>query len=168
MVDVPTSLGWTIRQTPTSRDEPELDMVRRAHLYALILGNDIQAPVGLEWQAAQQSGVTTLLFYHAALRQTRAAQSFMRLAAQKARWHAFCDLDDLCRQALRHMVDHLLAQRIAYALDDAEVERLRAWRAKLDALKFTAAQGRSVAGAGAVVIGVERFLPSQGKLIGAG
>ncbi len=166
--NVPTSLGWNIQQTPASTDrEPDLDAAQRAHLFMLILGSDIQAPMGLEWMAAQRSGVPTLLWYHANAPQTQAAIGFMRLAAKHARWLPFTNTGDLCRQVMRQIVEHLVARRDAYRLDDAEIDRLHAWSASTDVQSYSSGQGRSVADASAVVLSVERFTPSQGKLIGA-
>ncbi len=165
--EVPTSLGWSIQQTPTSPDRaPDLEAVRRAHLFMLILGSDIQAPMGLEWMAARQTGVPTLLWYHAGKHQTQAAQGFMRMAARFERWQAFTDTSDLCHQVMRQIVDHLVKRRDAYQLDEAEVQRLRAWSAAANVQAYSAEQGRSVANASAVVLSVERFTPSGGRLIG--
>ena len=46
LAELPVNIGWVIKRTP------DVDSVAECHLYALVLGTDIWAPVGLElWWA---------------------------------------------------------------------------------------------------------------------
>jgi hypothetical protein len=63
IAEIPTSLGWTITQTPGPDQEANLDAVVQADVHLLILGSDIQAPVGLEWSTARRAGKQVSLLY---------------------------------------------------------------------------------------------------------
>ena len=42
LAEMPVNIGWFIKRTP------DVDSVAECHLFALLLGSDIWAPVGLE------------------------------------------------------------------------------------------------------------------------
>ena len=165
MTEIPTSLGFAITQTPPASRKPDLDAVARAHVHVLLLGSDIQAPVGLEWATARRNSNLVALFYKASVQQTQAAHAFLRDVAKVGMWHAFDDATDLRVQLLRHMGDHLLTYRTRYSIDDAEAGKLADWRKSLNALnaksKRRAIDVRSGADASAIILTTERFVPSK-------
>ncbi|MFN4294674.1 MAG: hypothetical protein ACK4JD_11125 [Thermoflexales bacterium] len=170
VAEIPTSLGWTITQTPGADREPDLDAVTRANVHLLILGSDIQAPVGLEWATARRAGNPVALFYKSSALQTQAAQAFVREAAKFSRWQGFSDAFELRRRALRLLVDHILAHGARYEISAAEAETLRAWRKALDAKakdRQAVDDTRGGAEQSAVILTTERFTPSEGKLLRA-
>ncbi|MCS7056574.1 MAG: hypothetical protein NZM18_10450 [Thermoflexales bacterium] len=170
VAEIPTSLGWTITQTPGSDHEPDLEAVTRADVHLLILGRDIQAPVGLEWAMARRAGNNVALFYKSSSLQTQAAQAFVREAAKFGRWQGFSDAFELRWRALRLLVDHILAHEARYEISAAEAETLRAWRKTLDAKareKKAVDDRRGGAEESAVILTTERFIPSEGKLLQA-
>lgn len=163
VAEIPTSLGWLIRQTPNEAREPDLSAVRRADAFILLLGRDIQAPVGLEWNTARRAGARVWAFYNTATRQTQAAQAFISEVERFTRWQKFSTAAELRYKVLRALVEHLIARREAYALDTAEVERLRSWRGQL---KPTPVDDlRAHTHANAVIFTTERYEPSSGVLI---
>lgn len=170
VAEIPTSLGWTITQTPGADREPDLDAVTRANVHLLILGSDIQAPVGLEWATARRAGNSVALFYKSSALQTQAAQAFAREAAKFGRWQGFSDAFELRWRALRLLVDHILIQSARYEISAAEAETLRAWRKTLDAKakdKKAVDDTRGGAEQSAVILTTERFTPSEGRLLRA-
>jgi len=169
VTEIPTSLGWAITQTPGPEQEADLDAVLQADVHLLILGSDIQAPVGLEWSTAQRAGKAVRLLYKSSARQTQAAQAFVRDVARFGRWQAFDDARALRRLALGSLVDHLLAHCERYEINAAEAEQLRTWHKAMEAKahsKEAISDLRSGAEQSAVILTTERFVPSQGTLLG--
>jgi len=59
---LPVPLGWVIKRTPHGNEPftPALEEVKTCDFYLLLLGSDIQAPVGWELRAAQRAGKNLL------------------------------------------------------------------------------------------------------------
>ena len=166
VAEIPTSLGFTITQTPASDREPDLDAVVEAHLHLLMIGSDIQAPVGLEWATARRNGKPVTLLYKSSALHTQAAHAFMRDLTKMGTWRAFGDTTQLRRQVLRLIVDHLLTQRVRYEIGEDEAATLRDWRKALDdTQKRETGDVPSGADESAVILTTERFVPSGGKLL---
>jgi hypothetical protein len=166
VTEVPVSLGWRIIQSP-SRDEPvEVEAVAQADLHLLLLGSDIRAPVGLEWQIARRAGRSPVPFLKRGILRTPAAQSFVRFLEGQASWQPFEDAAGLREKVLRLLARHLLDRAVAYALSPLELARLEDWRGALEAPTPVASdQVRGGAGESGVVLSPERFVPSEGTLI---
>ena len=60
---LPRSARWTIKRTPGSGEpaNPDLTALRSATAYVMLLGADLVAPMGVEWTAAENAGVTASL-----------------------------------------------------------------------------------------------------------
>lgn len=168
ITEIPTSLGWTIKQTPGPDREPDLNALARADVHLLMIGSDIQAPVGLEWVTSRRAGNAVTLLYKASVMQTQAAQAFVRDVSKFGQWVAFDDAADLRRRALKLLADHLLTHAARYDLSAPELAKLRDWRKTLDGKpKQGVDDRRGGADANAVILTVERFVPSEGKLLGS-
>jgi hypothetical protein len=169
VVEIPVSLGWRIVQSPL-RDEPaDLGAVASASVHLLLLGGDIRAPIGQEWIAARRAGRRPALFLKQGILRTPAASNFIRYVEQQAAWQPFKDGPDLRRQVLRLLADHLLQHAGHYALSPAELARLEAWRAGLQAEASAIDEGlRGGAGESGVVFSPERYVPSEGILLRPG
>jgi hypothetical protein len=166
IAEIPTSLGWTINQTPGPDREPDLDAVARADVHMLIIGSDIQAPVGLEWAASRRAGNAVTLLYKASALQTQAAQAFVRDLSKYGHWLPFDDAPGLRTRALKLLADHLLAHAARYDLDAREMGKLRDWRKTLDDKPNKGVDDRrGGADESAVILTTERFVPSEGKLL---
>jgi len=164
--EIPTTLGWRIRQTPGADERLDLQAVAQADVHLLIMGSDIRAPVGAEWQAARQAGRTPALFLKQGAARTPAALIFVRELERYAAWHPFEDEADLRRQVLLLLTEHLLDRIDYFRIGTAEFDKLRAWRKQLlKAKKKAADQTRGGAGASSVILSPERFVPSGGKLV---
>jgi len=178
VAEVPTSLGFTITQTPTTDREPDLAAVAGAHVHLLILGSDIQAPVGLEWATARRRHKAVALFFKSSVARTQAAQAFMRDVAKLSAWQSFDDVQDLHGHVVRLIIDHLLALKTRYEIANEEVATLRAWREGLAGKRKRGRGGEgglseagtpaSGVGESAVILSIERFVPSEGVLLRPG
>jgi hypothetical protein len=169
VTEIPTSLGWSIKQTPAADGQPDLDAVARANVHLLIIGSDIQAPVGLEWLTAKRAGKSVRLFHKTSVMQTQSAQAFIRELERHATWQRFADAADLRAKALKRLVEHLLSNTVTYEIAAEEVDRLRTWRKQIDAERKRNAidDRRGGADQSGVILTTspERFVPSGGKLI---
>ena len=167
ITEIPTSLGWRITQTPVGDEPLDLQAAAQADLHLLILGGDIRAPVGAEWLAAQRAGHMPTLFLKQSTPHTPAALFFIRDLERYAAWLPFNDAADLRRQVLVLLVEHILNHAIHYQINPGEFEKLRAWRTQLETPeKQPVDKTRGGAGASSVILSPERFVPSEGKLVG--
>jgi hypothetical protein len=162
VTEIPTSLGWTIRQTPASGRETDLRTVTRADVHVLILGRDIQAPVGLEWQTARRAGRNVRLFMQNVVR-TQAANGFIREVAKYGVWTEFDDAVDLRRHVLVLLGDHLLTHAAEYEIGADERTRLQDWHTTLAPQKID--DVRAADESGGVILTTERFVPRDGVLL---
>jgi hypothetical protein len=166
IAEIPTTLGWTITQTPPASREPDLEAVRLAHAHVLMLGSDIQAPVGLEWAVARRAGKPVTMLYKSSVVQTQAAQAFAREVSKHGQWRAFEDAAGLRRLVLKLLADVLMSNAIEYEMLPDEIDRLNAWRKTLDEKQQRAeSDARAGADADAIILTTERFVPSEGKLL---
>ena len=162
VTEIPTSLGWTIKQTPSAGRESDLHAVHAADVHLLLLGRDIQAPVGLEWASARRAGRQVQL-YQLDTRQTQAGTAFAREAGRHRAWTLFKDAVELRRLALAVLGDHLLAHAAAYDIAEKELAELRKWRAMLTHKKIDDLRAKDESGG--VILSTERFVPKEGTLL---
>jgi hypothetical protein len=160
---IPTALGWQIVQTPQSNQPFDPEAVRRADVHLLVLGADIKAPVGWEWQLARRAGHRPAMFRQERLR-TPAGDAFVRELAPVANWRTYRDTPDLVRQASALLGEHLLTHAVPYELSLSELEQLRAWLKREPAAQQASAP-RPVTAAGGVILTPERYVPSEGTLV---
>jgi len=166
IIEIPTSLGWRIKQTPGPDEKLDADAVAHAEVHLLIMGSDIRAPVGAEWLTARQAGRTPRLFLKQGILHTLAATVFINDLERHADWHPYKDIADLRRQVLKLLAEHILDRAEYYRLNPDEFQKLRAWGKQIDKTEKKAVdQTRGGAGASSVVLSPERFTPSEGQLV---
>jgi hypothetical protein len=161
IAQLPVSLGWEIKRTPQPGEPltPALKAVVDCDFYVFLLGTDVTAPVGVEWDAALEAGKTPLAFLKDAPH-TPAAQAFARFAERSGvRWTPFGD-----SQELGVLVQETLARRI---LDRAEALSgfLEKPRQKEGQVSEEAVQEPWGAGGGGVILAPGRDLPPGGVLV---
>ena len=171
VTEIPVSLGWRIVQSP-SHDEPvDYDAVIRADVHLLLLGSDIRAPIGLEWQMGRRAGRWPTPLLKQDVLRTPAAQGFVRFLKGQAAWQPFKDAADLRRQVLGLLARHLVDRAVVYALSPLELDRLEDWRADLETFAAAAGKAKDVrggAGESGILFSPERYVPSDGVLIQPG
>ncbi len=164
--EIPVSLGWRIKQTPTGRERLDLQAAARADLHILLMGADVRAPIGAEWLAAQRAGRIPMLFLKQGVVHTPAGEVFIHDLERQARWRTYKDISDLRRQVLMLIAGHILDNADHYALSPEEFVKLRNWRQELEAGKDQPVdQTQAGAGASSVVLSPERYIPTEGKLV---
>jgi hypothetical protein len=158
---LPVTLAWRIGQTPLEAEPLDLEAVRQADMYFLLLGGDIRAPVGLEWYTAAYARRPVSAFLKQGLARTLAGQAFVRDTGVD--WQPFSDAAHLRRQVERLLVEYLLRHAVRFALTPAEVERLTALL-KPETEPEQPAGGEGT-GHSAVILSRERFMPSEGVIV---
>jgi hypothetical protein len=168
VVDIPTTLGWNIVQSPIRGEPVDLESVTRADLHLVLLGGDIRAPIGSEWLTARRAGRTPALFLKQGIPRTIAAQSFRRHVEEWARWQPFEGLADLRKQALKMISNHILNKAGYYSLSSTEYDSLQTWINKLEEIHGEVEdERRGVTGESSVILSPERYMPSDGVLLEA-
>lgn len=155
---LPVTLAWQILQTPLDSEMLDLTALQTADLHILVMGTDIRAPVGLEWQIATYAGRQSRAFLKREVSRTPAGQNFIREI--RAFWQPFNNATDLSYQAQRMLIEHLLGHKGDYALTPLEVEQLEALQTA-ERFKDETIEGQD-AGHSAVILSRERFEPSDG------
>jgi hypothetical protein len=164
---LPVSLGVEIGRTPQPGEplRAALEAVASCDLYMFLLGRDIAAPAGVEWDVAIRSDKQPLALVKDVLR-TPAATAFLR--DTPARWTEFSDHEELAELVQQALVQHLLGGALKYGLSVPEYEALSALADGTSAgdqeeLGIGSRQDMG-AGGGGVVLG-RHSLPSGGTLI---
>jgi len=166
VADVPGDLDFRVVQSPDGNGLLNVDAIVSADVHIVVMGGDIRAPVGLEWQLARQAGRPPVVFLrHSGLR-TPAGMDFVRLVARFQRWEPFDTGTMLRGKVLMLLADHILAQGVRYGLTADEIIRLHVWR---DAL-VTSPQAvdevtRGGAGESSVVLSRRRIVTAGGVVV---
>jgi hypothetical protein len=81
VAELPVSMGWEIEHTPGAGESAHdaLAFIERCDLYLIVLGADFAAPMGLEWQRAQDA-LKPILAYRKRELHSPSAQSLLRHA----------------------------------------------------------------------------------------
>jgi hypothetical protein len=165
--EVPVDLRWRVVQSPPGNGPVELDAVAAAGLHVLVMGADIRAPIGLEWQIAWQAGRRPAALLKANTLRTPAGQDFVRMVGRVQRWERFTDGADLRRRVLMHLADHLLDHAATYVLTPEEIGGLMTWRDELvSSSDAVDEETRGGAGDSSVLLSRQRFHPQGGVVIG--
>lgn len=126
---LPVTLGWQISHTPlpgsldTGVGVVELDArLRDADLYALVLGQDLSAPMGFEMRTMLTTGRRPLGAYRKECNHSPSAQDAVR--ALDVTWQRFSSLAAFSTSFRRDLLRAVLEIGPALGLDLADVERL--------------------------------------------
>lgn len=168
LAEFPVNVGWIIKRTP------DLDSVAECHLFALVLGRDIAAPVGLElWWARRTE--KPIAAYVAERSRTPAGQVFYQDNLHLD-WRSYSNFAGLRRAFLLDMSRFLLAHGERYGVTVVETEVLRGFIGRLEKSApassppeqagegpLSKAQG---AGGGGVILAPGKDRPRGARIIG--
>lgn len=172
IAQLPVSLGWEIKRTPQRGESlaPVLEAVVNCDFYVFLLGSDVTAPVGVEWDAALEAGKTPLAFLKD-VSHTPAAQSFARFVKRnRVRWTPFGDPRELGALVQETLARRILDRAEAYGLNPVEWETLTAFLEKqrqggMEPGPEEGVQEPRGAGGGGVILAPGRDLPPGGVLV---
>jgi len=116
LAEFPVNVGWVIKRTP------DVDSVAECHLYLLLMGVDIVAPVGLELWWARRTEKPILAYRRDVIR-TPAGQVFLQENAGLD-WMRYADLAGLRRAVVADLARFVLRHAERYGLTPLEIDRL--------------------------------------------
>ena len=168
LAELPINVGWVIKRTP------DIDSVAECHLFALLLGHDIAAPVGLELWWARRTEKPVLAYTPEGLR-TPACQVFYQDNLYLD-WRTFPDLVALRRVFLLDISHFLLGHMERYGVTIPEAEALRGFMTRLEK-PATIVPGRAAsregplakaqgAGGGGVILAPGKDTPRGAHVVG--
>jgi len=144
----------------------DVDAIASADVHIVVMGGDIRAPVGLEWQLAHRAGRPPVVFLRHGTLRTPSGQDFVRFVAQLQTWEPFDSGTMLRGKVLMLLADHILVHAVRYGLTAEEIVRLHAWREAL----ATSPQAvdevtRGGAGDSSIVLSRRRIVTSGGVVL---
>ncbi len=159
LAELPIEVGWLIKRTP------DIESVAESHLFAIVLGNDIWAPVGLElWWARRTE--KPILAYRFDILRTPAGQGFLQDHAV-LEWQRFADLAQLRRIFLMDVGRFLVNHAERYGLTLLEASNLRDFLARLDRHTTAPVPTKATgAGGGGVILAPGKDEPTGARLVG--
>ncbi len=149
LAQLPVQVGAEIRRSPAQGVDYDtlFELISNVDRIYCLLGRDISAPFGAEWQLALRLERTIVPFKLQGMR-TQAGREFLRIA--HAPWKSFSSSRHLGQQIGLDLVDTLLHPENRYGLQMVEVERLRqSWqelRKGLDRLMASSGVGQGIVG----------------------
>lgn len=166
LAGLPINVGWVIKRTP------DVDSVAECHLFAVLLGHDIVAPVGLELWWARRTEKPLVAYTTEGLR-TPACQVFFQ-DNRYLDWRPFANLAALRRLFLLDIGHFLLRHTERYGVTVTEAEVLRGFMANLQKQPtavagslpedpLAKAQG---AGGGGVILAPGKDTPRGARVVG--
>ena len=144
LAELPINAGWVIKRTP------DVDSAAECHLFMVLLGTDIWAPVGLElWWARRTE--KPILAYRLDVTRTPACQVFLQENAGLD-WTTAAGLPALRHLVVRDLGRFLLAHHERYGLTVTEMELLRSYIQNLDKAGYVPVPAKATGAAGGGVI----------------
>ncbi len=124
LAEFPVNVGWVIKRTP------DVDSAAESHLFLMLLGADITAPVGLELYWARRTE-KPIFAYRADVSRTPAGQVFIQENAG-LEWRRYSELAMLRRYVITDLSRFLLAHAERYGVTMLEAQRLHVQIAALE------------------------------------
>jgi hypothetical protein len=152
LAGLPRSARWTIKRTPGSSEpaNPDLTALRSATAYVILLGADLVAPMGVEWAAAENAGVTRFAYQRSDRLASPAASAFARESG--ARWHRYGAAGEFATHFERALIAELVQGTPGYGLDLRVLEELASRLHELEAQERPDEESRRGAGQGGVIL----------------
>jgi hypothetical protein len=159
LAELPINVGWVLKRTPDVDSAPE------CHLFLIMLGMDIEAPVGLELWWARRSE-KPILAYTLGARRSPPCQVFFQ-ENRDLDWTATPDMPTLRRSVMRDLARFLFQHAERYGLMVTEAETLRAYVQHLEQIHLHAApaDARGAGGGGVILAPGKDDIPGT-RLIG--
>ena len=110
IVDIPTTLGWRIVQSPILVEVVDREVVAWADDHLVLRGEDIRAPIGFERLIISRAGWVSALFLKSRILCTIASQSIRRHLEGQAYWQQFKHFADPRDLVLKLISGYFLAK----------------------------------------------------------
>jgi len=152
LASVSTTSRATIRRTPEGSN-PDLEGLASSQIYIILLGTDLLAPIGVEWEAARQAGLATLGFRNAEAAPSPAMTDFLR--RQRFEWHEYRTPAEFRLKLERTLLQRLLDETPGTGLDLTAVEQIAVRLKELEGEEAEdegPAEERRGAGSGGIIL----------------
>lgn len=152
LASVPRAVRWTIKRTPRSFEfgNPDMEQLRHSQFYLFLLGMDIQAPMGVEWEAAHQEQLFTLAYRNIERPPSPAAATFARESGIP--WRLYRSPQEFIRMFERDLIARLLEGTPGYGLHLEDLEELAQRLRALEQPPTGASEERRGAGRGGIIL----------------
>lgn len=165
LAELPIEIGVEIRRTPVAGASYDdiFEMIANVDRVYFLMGPDITAPSGAEWQLAWKLE-RSVFPLHKPARLTPAAQDFMRLGSF-ADWTVFRSLSELMRIVTLDFVRILNHPKNRYGLTVTELELLNRRGVEIRATMPAAGGEPGGAEGGGVLLDIGHEAPTDGTLL---
>jgi hypothetical protein len=146
------SIRWTIKRTPGPHlhMDPDWEALAASHLYVILLGSDISAPVGVEYRTARQQGIATFRYRRAQATPTPALSAFVR--QMNAEWHVYQSPQAFAQDLRQRLIRELIDGTPGYGLAREDIEALAALLKAEDSSEAREGEERRGAGQGGIIL----------------
>ena len=166
IAEIPIDVGWRINYSPMGNEPLDLEVIGSSDLHFVLMGGDINAPVGLVHYFARRDRRRSALLLKIGVNRTLAATYFVRFLENSGQWQPFSDRKSLRSIFLKTLTSRLVEMASRFRLSEAEVKKLLDWRGEInDQNGISEGEPGSGAGDSSVILSVERFHPSEGVLL---
>jgi len=153
VAELPISVGFEIRHTtPDEAADETLAFIESCDLYAIVLGADFAAPMGIEWRQAQDTRRPTLAYAKHEMRSPSAQKLLRELGAA---WTPFESPAELKAHATRALAQALLDRGENLGLHVDDIDGLLAVLGKEGEEPSAKPDRRQGAGRSSVILGRE-------------
>jgi hypothetical protein len=155
VAELPVSVGFEIMHTrpgETADINETLAFIEQCDLYVIVLGGDFAAPMGLEWQRAQNTLKATLAY---AKRELHSPSAQKLLRESGIAWTSFESPQALKTHATQALAQMLLDQGEMFGLHVDDIDGLLAERDRKDEPSPDKPDRREGAGRGGIILGHE-------------
>jgi hypothetical protein len=157
LADLPINVGWVIKRTP------DVESVAESHVFLILMGRDIWAPVGWElWWARRTE--KPLMAYRQDAPRTPAGHVFLQEHTDLP-WQHFATLTELRRIIVIDLGRFLLENHERYGLTVTEATSLRAYLERSKQAAPTTAAGAQGAGGGGIILAPGKDEPPGSRLV---
>ncbi|NLV73787.1 MAG: hypothetical protein GXY52_03745 [Chloroflexi bacterium] len=145
------SLRWRIKRTPHAGDlTPDAEALASSQFLVLLLGSDLVAPMGVEYQQALRQGTFVIALHDATRIPSPSADYITHLGRQ--RWLEYKSAAHLALLFERNLLRQLIDGTPGYGLDLEQIEAISARLSELEAGPEAAPEQPRGAGEGGVIL----------------
>ena len=168
IAEIPADLRWHIVQSPLRVGEVDSLAIQHAFFHLLLLGGDIRAPIGHEYQLGLQVGQLPLCLLKRGVNRTAAAVDFQKFVGLETTWESFSDGLSLRKLVLEQIGTKLRKQTMQIGLTATEYDQISAWLDKMDGeADVNQIEDRhKKLGENSIILSESRLEPKGGKLLG--
>ncbi len=156
LAEITRSTRWNIKRTPGRHEyaNPDVETLHKSQFYLILMGVDINAPIGVELREAQQAGIPILAYRNISEVATPAAAFFIHNSGVV--WRRYETPQGFIRDLERELITRLVEGTPGYGLNMADIEDLSARLERLkeseEGAKAANEDARRGAGRGGVIL----------------